>query len=126
MICGVGVDLVRVARIEGLLSRYGERFLRRVFAPEELSYARGKERMTESLAASFAVKEALGKALGTGLSGFSLREVALVRDPSSGRPSVRLCGRARALVEARADRVWVSVTHEGGLAMAVVILERGE
>ncbi len=114
-----------VERIERLLERYGERFLARVFAAEEIRYARGKARMAESLAAAFAVKEALGKALGRGLSGFSPREVILVRDSASGRPEVRLTGRARALVEPLADRILVSVTHEAGLALAVVILERG-
>ncbi len=125
MICGVGVDLVQVARVESLLEHYGERFLTRVFAEEEVRYARSKARMGEALAAAFAVKEALGKALGTGLSGFSPREVVLVREAASGRPEIRLAGRAKTLVERLAERVLVSVTHEAGLALAVVILERG-
>ncbi|WP_297057168.1 holo-ACP synthase [Thermosulfurimonas sp.] len=125
MICGLGVDLVQVERVERLLRNYGERFLRRIFSEEEIAYARSKSREAEALAASFAAKEALGKALGTGISGFSPREVALVRDPRSGQPGLFLRGRAREMVFSRADRLWVSITHEAGLALAVVVLEKG-
>ncbi len=125
MICGVGLDLVREDRIKRLWRRYGERFLRRVFSEEEITYALARKQPERSLAAAFAVKEAFGKALGTGVMGFGLREVSLRRDPFSGKPEVYLSGRAKILFQERAERILVSVTHEAGLAIAIVILERG-
>jgi len=126
MLCGIGVDLVKEERIRKLRQLYGEKFLRRIFSEEEVTYALKKASPDSSLAAAFAVKEAFGKALGTGVSGFGFREVSLVRDPVSGRPEVRLCGRAEVLFRKRADRLWVSVSHESGLAVAVVVLEKAE
>ncbi|WP_068671057.1 holo-ACP synthase [Thermosulfurimonas dismutans] len=124
MLCGLGVDLVEEGRIRKLRELYGERFLGRIFTEEEVAYALKKNPPDSSLAAAFAVKEAFGKALGTGISGFRFKEVSLVRDPVSGRPEVRLYGRAEALFRKKANRIWVSVTHEAGLAVAVVVLER--
>ncbi|QJA06464.1 holo-[acyl-carrier-protein] synthase [Thermosulfurimonas marina] len=122
MLVGVGVDLVAVERVARLWKRYGKRFLR-FFAEEEVAYARSRARGAEALAGAWAAKEALGKALGTGLSGFSPREVALVRR-ENGAPELRLSGRVARILEERKARAWVSLTHEAGVAAAVVILER--
>ena len=124
MLCGLGIDLVEEDRIRRLRNRYGERFLRRFFTEEEVAYAFKKSSPDRSLAAAFAVKEAFGKALGTGVSGFGFKEVSLVRDPIAGKPEVRLYGQAEALFRKKANRLWVSVTHEAGLAVAVVVLEK--
>ena len=66
MIAGIGVDIVDVVRVQALLDRYGERFLRRVYTEAETSYAMGGQNRAERLAGRFAVKEAMMKALGTG------------------------------------------------------------
>ncbi len=125
MIAGVGVDIVDIARIQALLDRYGERFLRRVYTEAESAYAMDGANRAERLAGRFAVKEAVMKALGTGKSqGVLWRDVETVRG-RFGKPEVRLHGQAVKWVE---DRGWgaahVSITHDGGKAVAFVILEK--
>jgi holo-[acyl-carrier protein] synthase len=124
MIAGIGVDIVDIARIQALLDRYGERFLRRVFTEAEVAYAmRGKNR-AERLAGRFAVKEAMMKALGTGKSqGILWHDVETVRG-AFGKPVVHLRGQAVKWAKWRkGGPVHVSITHDGGKAMAFVILE---
>ena len=125
MIAGIGVDIVDVARVQALLDRYGERFLRRVYTEAETSYAMGGENRAERLAGRFAVKEAMMKALGTGKSqGILWRDVETLR-ARSGKPEVHLHGQAVRLAKSRGGGVvHVSITHDGGKAVAFVILEK--
>jgi len=125
MIAGIGVDIVDISRIQAMLDRYGERFLRRVYTEAETAYAMGGAKPAERLAGRFAVKEALMKALGTGKShGILWRNVETVRGPM-GRPVVSLHGEAGALAKKRGGgAVHVSITHDGGKAVAFVILEK--
>ena len=124
MIAGIGVDIVDVSRVASLLERYGDRFLRRVFTDQEVRYALGSANRAERLAGRFAVKEAVMKALGTGKSqGILWRDVETARG-AMGRPVVRLHGQAvRWLRQRGGERVHVSITHDGGKAVAFVILE---
>jgi len=124
MIVGVGIDLCQVSRLAELDERYGERFLRRVFTERELSRCRNPRRRHECLAGRFAAKEAALKALGTGLSqGIGWHDVELVGGESQ-RPTIEWHRRALEIFRARgAARSSVSVTHDGGMAAAVVILE---
>ena len=69
VIVGIGVDIVDVGRVKDILSRYRDRFLRRVFTDDEVAYARKSVREAERLAGRFAVKEAVMKAFGTGSHG---------------------------------------------------------
>ncbi len=126
MIAGIGVDIVDVSRVAKLLDRYGDRFLRRVFTDAEAKYALGSPNRAERLAGRFAVKEAFLKALGTGKSqGILWRDVETVRGPM-GRPAVRLHGQAVRWLRYRGgNTVHASITHDGGKAVAFVILERG-
>jgi holo-[acyl-carrier protein] synthase len=125
MIAGVGVDIVDISRIQALMDRYGERFLRRVYTEAEAAYAMGGANKAERLAGRFAVKEAVMKALGTGKSqGILWRDVETLR-ARSGKPEVRLHGQAGAWAEKRGGgAVHVSITHDGGKAVAFVILEK--
>ncbi len=122
MIRGLGLDAVNIQRIEAWQGRPG--ILERFFHPQELEGARRRGSMeAASLAARFAAKEAFGKALGTGLAGFSLREVVVVND-ESGQPHLRLSGRAlERLVASGGSRVLVTLTHEHDYAIAVVVIE---
>ena len=124
MIVGIGSDLVEIARIRRSVERFGERFLRRIFTEGEIAYCMRKKNFAESFAARFAAKEAGAKALGTGISyGVSWTEFEVVREPS-GRPLLRLSGRA-AEIAARLEvvKAALSLTHTGEMAMAVVVLE---
>jgi holo-[acyl-carrier protein] synthase len=125
MIAGIGVDIVDVGRIQAMLDRYGERFLRRVYTEAETAYALSGATKAERLAGRFAVKEAMMKALGTGKSqGILWKDVETVRG-RSGKPEVHLHGQAVKWAKLRGGgAVHVSITHDGGKAMAFVILEK--
>jgi len=124
MIAGIGVDIVDIARIQALLDRYGARFLTRVYTEAEVAYAMRGANKAERLAGRFAVKEAVMKALGTGKSqGILWRDVETVRGPM-GRPVLLLHGQAQRQVTLRGGgTAHVSITHDGGKAVAFVILE---
>lgn len=91
----VGVDIIEVGRVHKVYERHGERFLQRVFTEMEIRQCRGK---VTRLAGRFAAKEAISKALGTGLHGVAWREMEVVQ-LRSGRPSVRLYGNAKKRAE---------------------------
>ena len=119
----VGVDIVELDRIQRAVERYGERFLRRIYTAEEL--LRYRDRLPE-LAARFAAKEAVSKALGVGLNHISIQgiawhEVEVLPDPL-GKPLVGLTGRARELAERQDLRQWaVSLSHGRDYAVAFVV-----
>lgn len=123
MIFGVGTDLCAVERIEKSLQ--SEAFCARVFSPGELTLlnSRAGKRRAETAAANFAAKEAFLKAAGTGLGGFALCELAFLRR-DTGAPYLAPTGRAAAWLAETGLTVHVSLTHEGGLAAAYVVLER--
>ena len=124
-IAGIGVDIIEVRRIERLIERRGEKFLRRIFTPVEIEYCQARKQAGQHFAARFAVKEAVFKALGTGWAqGVSWRQVETVNE-TSGRPRTRLAGRARERADALGVRtVHVSISHSDEYAVAHVILER--
>jgi holo-[acyl-carrier protein] synthase len=117
----VGVDIVGVERIARLASEH-HASLDRVFTPAELEYCAGKRRRNEHLAARFAAKEAVLKAIGTGLRRrMQWTDVEVVRDPS-GRPGVRLHGEVAEWARRRGvDSIDVSLSHSAGIAVAEAI-----
>ncbi len=118
-----GIDLVQIERVQRILERYQERFLKRVYTEEEIRYARGDP---AELASRFAAKEAVSKALGVGMrllspEGIGWQEVEVLND-RRGRPYVQLHGRAKALAGEQGLTEWsLSLTHEAGLAVAFVV-----
>src|SRR5882672_4390069 len=125
MVLGLGTDLMETRRVQESIDRFGQRFLDRVYTPEEIAYClRKKKNAAESFAARFAAKEAGAKALGTGISrGVSWKEFE-VRRETSGRPTLHLSGRAAELAEAMGiRRLLLSLTHSRELALAVVVAE---
>lgn len=122
MIIGTGIDLVDVSRIARWLD--DDKLCRRFFHERELSFVRSRgPGAPRSLAARFAAKEAFAKALGTGFDGFALKEIRVERE-ASGRPLLIVEGRAlEAMERSGATRAHLSLTHEGNLAAAQVILE---
>ena len=114
----VGVDLVEIGRVKkGCES---ERFLERVYSPGERALFCGEKMRYESLAGNWAAKEAFSKALGTGVRGFELTDVEVLRD-ELGAPYYRLSGRAKEIADRRGLSFSVSITHTGELAEAVCI-----
>ncbi len=125
MVLGLGTDLMETRRVQESIDRYGDRFLERIFTPEEIAYCQRKRKnAAESFAARFAAKEAGAKALGTGISrGVGWKEFE-VRREASGRPTLHLSGRAAELAEAMGvRRIQLSLTHSRELALAVVVAE---
>jgi holo-[acyl-carrier protein] synthase len=125
MICGLGLDIVEIARVAELLARWPQRFVERVFTPEEIAACESRhERATAAFAARFAAKEAFAKALGTGVDkNFSWKDFA-VYNQSSGRPLPRLSARLAARLQG--VNVHLSLSHSDHYATAMVVLEKLE
>ena len=118
-VIGIGIDIEEVARVFAT-----PRGLTRVFTPQEIAYCQPKRRCFEHLAARFAAKEALFKALGTGLSGKLRWTDVEVRNEPSGKPSITLCGAARELAdEMGVHAIFVSLSHTRQYAIAQVVLQ---
>jgi holo-[acyl-carrier protein] synthase len=123
MALSAGVDIVELDRIEQAVERYGARFLARIYTPEEVT--RYRDRLPE-LAARFAAKEAISKALGVGLNhisahGIGWQDVEVLPD-ALGKPMVRLSGRAQALAREQGLHQWsISLSHSRDYAVAFVV-----
>jgi holo-[acyl-carrier protein] synthase len=121
VIVGIGIDVVPVERFAESLRRTPS-LRTRLFVADELTTASGAARTPESLAARFAAKEALAKALGAG--GGMLWTDAEVRTDDSGRPTLDVRGTVAARAAERGVIRWhVSLSHDGGVASAVVVAE---
>ncbi len=123
MIVGIGIDLVKNQRIEKAIERWEDRFLRRIFTAQERDYANAFASPCLHFSGRFAVKEALLKALGTGLSsGIRWVEIEVLNN-SRGRPEINATGRVQAILkEQNIDAVHVSISHEEEYSVAQVIL----
>ena len=119
----IGIDMTTISRIKKSLEKGS--FAAHVFSEKELELFNYPEKPAyRSLAANFAAKEALGKALGTGVSGFSLNEVSVLRN-EAGMPYFEFSGRAAGIMLKGGFDAKVSLSHEGDNAIAVVLLEEG-
>jgi holo-[acyl-carrier protein] synthase len=120
---GIGVDLAKIPRMRQVVERWQDRFLRRVFTEQEIAYCQRRHDPIPHLAARFAAKEAVMKALGTGLRmGVTWREVEVRRERGEA-PTMVLTGRTAAIARAKgASRILVSLTHDGDYAFAQVML----
>lgn len=121
---GVGIDLVRIDRLEKMLGRYGARFEERVFTPGEIEACSARRSRTACLAMRFSAKEAFAKALGTGLRAPVLWLDIEVRNNALGKPEIVLSERAARFCCEHGVRSWhLSLTDDGDYGAAVVILE---
>ena len=123
-IVGLGMDVCAIERIQRILEGpHGKRFLERVYTDVEREACAARLDAASAFAARFAAKEALVKALGAP-PGLRWREMEIVRE--AGAPGFRLSGTAAEEVRRREVRIHLSMTHDGGMAAATVILEAGE
>jgi holo-[acyl-carrier protein] synthase len=114
----LGIDVIQISRVRKVLEKHPQRFLQRVYTPEEVAWCRGR---VHELAARFAAKEAVMKALGTGARGLAWREIEILPN-QRGKPLIYLHGDAKRRGETIGLRgVDVSLTHEGDLAIAAVV-----
>jgi holo-[acyl-carrier protein] synthase len=92
MIFGIGIDIIEIRRIKKSVEKFGELFLHKIYTKTELEYCLSKKNKYQHLAARFAAKEAIAKALATGWSkGFKWKDIEIFNE-KSGMPNVKLCG----------------------------------
>jgi len=125
MIEGIGTDIADIARFQRFLDEGNQALLKRLFTSRELDYCMARKTCSASLAGRFAAKEACLKALGTGLSnGISWHDLEIVNN-AQGRPEMVLTGTAAELAASRGiSSVHLSISHDGGNAIAMVVLEK--
>jgi holo-[acyl-carrier protein] synthase len=120
VIIGIGIDAVEIERFRQALERTAS-LKERLFTAEELSYVQPQVDPTASLAARFAAREAVMKALGVGLGAFDFHDVSVCR-ASSGQPDLLVVGRAQQLATDQGIARWhLSLTHTESIALAYVI-----
>ena len=122
MIVGLGLDIVEIDRVEGLLDRWGDRFLNKVFTDKEIEYCGKHGKSATHFAGRFAAKEAAMKALGVGWGSAVWQDVEVLNE-ASGKPVLFIKGPAAGIArELGADTMHVSISHSERSACAVVIL----
>jgi holo-[acyl-carrier protein] synthase len=124
VVFGIGTDIIEVERVEEMLAR-GKEYLETIFTHAETDYCESKARKAEHYAARFAAKEAFLKALGTGWrDGLAFADIE-IRHDALGQPQVIPHGKVKEFLDHhRITRTAISMTHSGGLALAVAILEQ--
>lgn len=121
MIIGIGTDIVDINRIQNIVAN--ERFVKEYFGEDERVFLMGKKNPAPSIANNFAAKEAFSKALGTGVRGFSISEVQVLRD-ELGKPYIVLSGKAeKAMLDTGAKKIHVTLSNTDTSAVAFVVLE---
>ncbi|ANA40239.1 holo-[acyl-carrier-protein] synthase [Geobacter anodireducens] len=125
MIFGTGIDIVDITRFDRLVEEGNVRLFERLFTPHEMEYCAGKARSAQHYALRFAAKEAFLKACGLGLrEGMTWHDVEVVND-ALGKPELKLHGKALKLAtDLSLSRTFVSLSHDGAYAVALVVLER--
>lgn len=120
---GIGIDVVEVDRIKSSIDQFGEQFLSRIFTPLEREYCERQKQQELNFAARFAAKEAIAKALGTGIGkSVSWQDMEIIRK-ESGEPDVKLTGKAEALAEEiNLAQIKVSLTHAKHYAAANAVV----
>jgi holo-[acyl-carrier protein] synthase len=127
MILGIGIDIVKVDRIEKAVERWSDSFTKRVFTDRELAYCVKQKRPALHLAARFGAKEAVMKAFGTGHSGgVKWTDVEVLND-EKGKPVVTLSGALRDLAAGMGvSEAMISMSHDTAYAVSQAILTGGK
>lgn len=121
MILGVGTDIIEIDRIKKAMERTPS-FLQKAFTENEIEFFKSKAFRTETIAGNFAAKEAVSKAIGTGIRGFALRDIEVLRD-ELGKPIVNVSDVVKNNINFDNFKLHVSIAHNKSTATAYVILE---
>ena len=123
MVMGVGTDIVEIARIDDATSRQGLKFVQRILCANEFEQYQSKSNSSAFLAKRFAAKEAIAKALGTGIgNGVSFQDIE-IHNNAKGAPQVKVTrGAAKVLTEMGASKVLLSLSDEKEYALAYAVL----
>ena len=121
-IIGIGTDITECNRIENMIDKHRDHFLRHVFTEQEIAYSSTKKRSAEHFAGRWAAKEAMLKAIGTGwISGITWKDVEIRNEPG-GKPSIELSGGAKKIAdELGVMEIHLSISHCSTHAIAQVI-----
>lgn len=126
MILGTGIDLVKNSRIKNLIEKYEDRFLKKIYTEAEIEYCQQKINSAPSFAARFAAKEAVLKALGTGMRNNRWQDIEILND-NLGKPEVKLSGStAGRAEELGVSSIFISISHEKDFSIAQVVMEGAE
>ncbi|HHY83631.1 MAG TPA: holo-ACP synthase [Clostridiales bacterium] len=121
MIVGIGLDIIETARVQRALVKPG--FLNRVYTPPEQEYLIRRKMNAQSAAGLFAAKEAVSKALGTGIRNFSWQDIEILQD-DNGKPYALLKGNALERFKSiGGTNIHISITHIKDLAAAQAVIE---
>jgi holo-[acyl-carrier protein] synthase len=125
MIVSIGIDLVRIDRLQSIATRWDDRFLARVYTPAERDACFARAIPFSALAGRFALKEAMFKALGTGWSnGVRWVEVEVSTDVA-GKPMIHTSGRVKELLDAKqVSTIYATTSHDGDYAIGQIILTK--
>ena len=125
MIYGIGVDLVKIKRMEDVISRWGDRFIGRVFTPDEAEVCKARAFPASAFSLRFAAKEAFSKAVGLGMiGGIAWKDIEVFHQPG-GKPCLRLHGRSSEFCrEKRIVGLHLSLSDDSEYGVAMVVLER--
>ena len=116
----IGIDIIEVERIEKAMKKWGDRFIRRVFLPQEISTCSSKKNPYVCFSGRFAAKEAFSKALGTGIRVLSWKDIEVAQN-RMGKPYLIIRGKSKEILGDRP--LDVSISDTDTLATAIVIIE---
>lgn len=121
MIIGIGTDIIEIERIEKAI-KTNKSFLNKLFTEDENILFKSKAMRTEVIAGNFAAKEAISKALGTGVRGFSFKDIEILRD-ELGKPVAKLNENVEKKIESKLYKLNISISHNNTSAIAFAVLE---
>ena len=127
MIYGIGVDIVNIKRMEGVIQRWGDRFIKRVFTEDETEFCYKRAFPPSAFALRFAAKEAFSKALGLGMkNGLRWRDIEVFHFPL-GKPGLKTLGRSSEICrENKINGFHLSLSDDGEYGIAMVVLEKSD
>ena len=125
MIIGTGLDIIEIERIKNSIKKYTPKFEQRVFSPGEINYCQSQGDPAKHFAARFAVKEAVSKCLGTGISGtLGFKDMEVVHE-KSGKPALKMSGKGKELFKKlKLKTIHISISHDRTHAIAHAIAEQ--
>ena len=123
MVLGMGIDIVKISRIERLFIKWKDRFLNRLFTEREIDFCINKRLPSQHFAIRFAAKEAFLKALELGMrAGIPWKDIEIIND-TMGKPSIELHSKAKEIgLNNNIRNILLSTSHDGGYGIAQVIL----
>jgi len=119
-----GIDIIRVSRIENILSKYKKEFINKVYLDGEIAYCESYKNNVSSYAVRFAAKEAGGKALGLGIDGVAItyKDIEVTKN-DNGKPNIQFHGNTKCILESMGNyKASLSLSHDGDYAVAYVAI----